>query len=77
MHGNLSFYVFFMYVFFVVGKEYGGGAFLSRVKNTGGGIFVARKEYGQKCEWGTKINPCAIISTGAVLHTALRYEYTI
>ena len=22
-----------------------------------------RKEYGQKCEWGTKIVPCAIIYT--------------
>ena len=30
-----------------------------------GGGFVVRKEYGQKCEWGTKIVPCAIIYTGA------------
>ena len=38
-------------------KEYGEG----------GGVFVERKEYGQKYEWGTKINPCAIIYTGATL----------
>ena len=36
-----------------MGKEYGGG-----------GVFVVRKEYGQKCELGTKIVPCAIIYTG-------------
>ena len=36
--------------------------FLRGVKNTGGDVFVVRKEYGQKCESGTKIVLCAIIS---------------
>ena len=30
----------------------------------GGDVFVVRKVYGQKCELGKKIVPCAIIYTG-------------
>ena len=32
----------------------------------GGFVFILRKEYGQKCELGKKIAPCAIIYTGAI-----------
>ena len=46
--------------------------FLRQGKNTGGGVvFVVMKEYGQKCELGTKINLCAIIYTGDISLTQL------
>ena len=40
-------------------------------------FFVVRKEYGQKCESGTKIVPCAIIYTGENLPSRYFFNFCV